>query len=447
MGMFDRLFKRTDTVIQQPFSVKESAVGSLIAAYSLGKPVWNKRDFAKVAQEGYQQNIIVYACVWLTARAAAHIPLSIMIDNGKASDKAETGKFPDLMALLNRPNPVQDGVAFRQDVFSDFLLGGNAFIERVDLYTKPKELYSLRPDRMRVIPGERGWPQGYVYQTASGKKQFDVDPTRPEKMPIFHMKDYSPVDDFYGMSAIDPAAFAVDGHTGVSAWNKALIDNGARPSGVMVYDPKEGPASLTEDQFARLKSELEQSYTGAANAGRPMLFDGGLNWQQLGLSPSDMDWVNGKNSVARDIALAFGVPPMLLGIPGDNTYSNYQEANKAFYRQTVIPLVGQFCRGLNWWILPSYGKNISLEPDLDDLPIFAEEREAYWDRIEAATDLTINEKRAAKGYPPVNGGDVILVSSTMIPLESAGAQIAGGPEPEDDQIEGDDEAENESADD
>ena len=79
---------------------------------------------------------------------------------------------------------------------------------------------------------------------------------------------------------------------------------------------------MTDDQFSRLKSELETSFQGARQAGRPLLLEGGLDWKPLSLTPKDMDFIEAKNVAAREIALAIGVPPMLLGIPGDNTYSN-----------------------------------------------------------------------------------------------------------------------------
>ena len=134
------------------------------------------------------------------------------------------------------------------------------------------------------------------------------------------------------------AAVPLDIHNAAGAWNKALLDNAARPSGALVFAGPVG-TTLTDTQFDRLKTELEASYQGAANAGRPLLLDGGLDWKPLSMSPKDMDFIEAKNSAAREIALAFGVPPLLLGLPGDNTHANYAEANRAFYRQTVIPLV------------------------------------------------------------------------------------------------------------
>ena len=91
---------------------------------------------------------------------------------------------------------------------------------------------------------------------------------------------------------------------------------------------------------------MEQSFQGARNAGRPLLLEGGLDWKAMSLSPRDMDFIELKHAAAREIALAMGVPPMLLGIPGDNTYANYQEANRSFWRQTVLPLANRTARAL-----------------------------------------------------------------------------------------------------
>ena len=84
----------------------------------------------------------------------------------------------------------------------------------------------------------------------------------------------------------------------------------------------------------------------------------------MGLSPRDMSFVEAKNSSARDIALAIGVPPLLLGLPGDNTYANYSEANKAFYRQTVLPLLAGLCRAWTAWLAPAFGQGLSIVPDI-----------------------------------------------------------------------------------
>jgi HK97 family phage portal protein len=136
-----------------------------------------------------------------------------------------------------------------------------------------------------------------------------------------------------------------------------------------------------------------------------MVLEGGLDWRAMSYAPSEMDFSNMRNAAAREIALAFGLPPMLLGLPGDNTYANYREANLAFWRQTVLPLVSRTAQDLTRWLAPRFGENLRVSYDADAVDALAEERQSIWDRLNAATFLSVNEKRAAAGYTPVTDGD------------------------------------------
>ena len=256
---------------------------------------------------------------------------------------------------------------------------------------------------MRMLPGPDGWPAAYLYTAGGRSRRFDLPaPGAAEMAPILALALFHPDDDTGGLAPIEAAATALDIHNAASAWNKALLDNAARPSGALVF----AGATLSEPQFDRLKAELEANYQGAANAGRPLLLEGGLDWKPLALSPRDMDFVEAKNAAAREIALAFGVPPLLLGLPGDNTHANYAEANRALYRQTLIPLAARTAQALAGWLEPAFGP-VDLEPDLDRIEALADERESLWRRVQAAEFLSVAEKREAVGYPPeMTGGAV-----------------------------------------
>jgi hypothetical protein len=260
---------------------------------------------------------------------------------------------------------------------------------------------------MRVVPGPDGWPMAYEYAVGSETVRFSAH--GEERPPILHLTLFHPTDDHYGLSPMEAAATALDIHNAAGAWNKALLDNAARPSGALVV----GATSLTDAQFDRLKEELEASYQGALNAGRPLLLEGGLDWKPLSLSPQDMDFVEAKAAAAREIALAFGVPPLLLGLPGDNTHANYAEANRAFYRQTVIPLARRTADALAAWLGPSFGERLALEPDLDAIEALADERESLWRRVAAAPFLSDDESAKpwatdAGPHRPSHGSDAPL---------------------------------------
>lgn len=369
---------------------KASRAQALIALHGQGQARWTPRDYAALTREGFMKNPIVYRCVRMISEAASSVPL-LAYEN-----EVELDAHP-LLAVLKKPRQSTGGIDLLEEIYGHLLVAGNAYLEAVVLNNELRELYALRPDRMKVVPGANGWPEGYEYTASGHNHRFHQ--TVDEFAPILHLTLFHPLDDHYGMAPLEAAQTALDVHNETANWNKALLDNSARPSGALVYQNSDG-GQLSQDQFDRLKSELETSYQGRDNAGRPLLLEGGLDWKAMGLSPKEMDFAEAKNSAARDIALAFGVPPMLLGIPGDNTYANYQEANRAFWRQTVLPMIARTLAALSHWTTPLYGDAFQLNYDADSVDALSEEREAVWHRLESASFLTNAEKRVALGYSP-----------------------------------------------
>lgn len=380
---------------------KASQTAKLIAWATGGQPVWTPRDYASLAREGFTKNPIVYRSVRMVAEAAASVPL-YLFDGSKELDEHA------LLNLLQRPNGAQCGPDLFESFYGHLIVAGNAYLEAVAVGGEVRELHALRPDRMKVVPGNDGWPEAYEYAVAGQTMRFEQDSGRVR--PILHMALFHPLNDHYGLSPLEPAAVGLDLHNAAGNWNKALLDNSACPSGALVYTAKDG--QLSPEQYDRLKSELEDGFAGAQNAGRPLLLEGGLDWKAMGLSPRDMDFISAKHVAAREVALALGVPPMLLGIPGDNTYANYAEANRSFWRQTVLPLVSRTAKALSAWLEPGFGTAagpdkpaLELKPDLDAVEALSMEREALWARVQASDFLTVNEKRVAVGYGTIEGGD------------------------------------------
>jgi HK97 family phage portal protein len=375
--------------------VKASATGALVAFRGTGRAVWSARDTVSLTRSGFQGNPVGFRAVKLIAEAAAALPL-ILQDNERRYE------VHPVLDLLRRPNPAQGRAEWLEAVYGFLLLSGNAYLEAVPgMGALPGELHVLRPDRMSLVPGADGWPVAYDYSVGGRVHRFDMGVGAP---PICHIRAFHPLDDHYGFSPLQAAAVAMDVHSSASAWSKALLDNAARPSGAIVYRGVDGQGALSTDQYDRLVSEMESHHQGARNAGRPMLLEGGLDWKPMGFSPSDMEFQMTKEAAAREIAIAFGVPPMLMGIPGDATYANYQEASRAFFRLTVLPLAGKVTAAVAHWLSRFTGQEVQLRPDPDQVPALAAERDQHWARIGAADFLTAGEKRAALGLPPLTEG-------------------------------------------
>lgn len=375
---------------------KASATGRVVAWGSSGRVAWSPRDAVSLAKNGFQSNPIGFRAVRLIAEAAAAIPLVLQ------DDERRYDTHP-VLELIRRPNPSQGRAELMEAIYGHMLLSGNAYIEAVLGEGRlPAELHVLRSDRMALVPGVDGWPIAYDYTVGGRTHRFSM---AGGAAPICHLKSFHPQDDHYGFSPLQAAAVAVDVHTSASAWSKALLDNAARPSGAIVYKGVDGQSQLTSDQYDRLLGEMEAHHQGARNAGRPMLLEGGLDWKPMGFSPSDMEFQKTKEAAAREIAIAFGVPPMLMGIPGDATYANYQEANRAFFRLTVLPLVTRVTAGISHWLAGFSGEPAELRPDLDQIPALAVERDQQWARVGAADFLGAAEKRMILGLPKIAEGE------------------------------------------
>lgn len=387
-----KLFQKSNS--SQPAQTKSSAAGRVVAVPGSGRVVWTARDAASLTKSGFAANPVGFRAVKLIAEAAAALPLVLQ-------DRARRYAEHPLLDLLHRPNPSQGQAELLEALYSYLLLNGDGYLEAVGgAQGAPDELYVLRSDRMQVVPGNDGWPVAYEYRVGNRAHRFAMtDETRP----ICHIRSFHPQDDHYGLSPMQAAAMAIDVHASATRWAKGLLDNAARPSGAMVYKGADGQGHLSTEQFDRLTTEMESNYQGARNAGRPMLLEGGLEWQAIGLSPSDMEFQKTKEAAAREIATAFGVPPMLLGIPGEATYSNYAEAHRAFYRLTVLPLVSRVAGSIGDWLSDFTGEAVVLKPDLDQVPALAAERDAQWQRVGDAAFLSDGEKRRLLGLPEKEG--------------------------------------------
>lgn len=370
----------------QPPEIKDSATRQLLALTTAGRARWTPRDYQALAREGFARNPVVYRCVRMVAEAAASVPLIVFHKGERAPDHP-------LQQLLARPNPEEAGPDLMEAFFGSLQTSGNAYMEATG-NSAPQELYVLRPDRMKVCPGSRGWPDAYEYSAAG--RTVRLARRSDGWMPVLQLKLFNPTDDYYGFSPLEAAAFAIDVHNASAAWNKALLDNAARPSGALVFTGRTAGERLSEEQFERLKQELSEVHSGPSGAGRPMLLEGGLDWKPMSLTPADMDFIAGKAASAREIASTFGVPPQLLGIPGDNSYANFSEANGAFWRQTVAPLTERAARAMTAWLSPRFPDAV-IRPDFDQCPGLSAERESLWARLDAATFLTNDERRRMAG--------------------------------------------------
>lgn len=401
------------------FTSKESQTRIVTSVQQVGKPQSTPANYEGFARVGYSKNAVVFIAVSKIATACAGIEWCLyQKSKGRRNEKKEILDSP-LLNLLDKPNPDMARASFIENVIAYLKITGNTYVEANTGLTGnvPLELWPARPDFMKVVPGANGFVAQYEYATGSAKRVFPVDPVKMTSK-IMHLKTFNPINLWYGLSPLEAALLSLDQNSAGQKWNLALLQNSATPSGVLQMkvtdiNPR---GTLSKDQYDRLKAEFDENFQGSKNAGRPLILEGGLNWQQISLGPKDMDFLQNKNVTATDIFAVYGVPGELVGL-GQKTFANYKEARLSFYEDTVLPTMDQLRDKFNQWLTPAFGENLYLDYDKDDIEALVEKREAKYTSLSSATFLHENEKREAAGYDAIPGLDLFKIGNEILSIQ------------------------------
>ena len=268
-------------------------------------------DYGRAVRQAYLDNPVAQRAVRLVAEGIGGAPL-LPTD-------------PELAALVGATSA---GQSLLETVASHLSLHGNAYVQiMTDARGRPVELFALRPERVTIEPGADGWPAAYVYRV--GRPHRDASrcspPTpRPTSSTSATCTRSTTITALGCLGAAGRRSRStMPRRTGTRRCSTMPRGRRARWSTI----PATG-ASLTAEQFDRLKAEMEASFSGAGNAGRPMLLEGGLRWQALSLTPRRHGFR--RRSRRRPRARSrwrSGCRRCCSGCRAKSTYANYKEAN------------------------------------------------------------------------------------------------------------------------
>jgi len=364
-----------------------------------------------IAKEGYKKNTIVYKCVNLISDEASKITYKLKNADGDVIDDHP------VLDKLNAPNKAQGASEFKREAFSNYLLFGNSFIlamtDESDARTdrEPVFLYNLSPINIEVKSGPNFMPSEYVYTKNSIRKVYQVSLTGQSN--IMHTKTYNPTNPFLGLAPIQAAEYQAEQFNESSRWNKNLLKNSGSPSGILSVKDRIGP-----DQVQALESKFKQKMTGSNSAGATMVIGGAeFEWIPYGLSPKDMDFINGVKISAQMVASVYNVPMELLNLETAK-YDNIRAASEQLFDSAVAPLVDNFADEFTRFLLPRYAglEGYRLEPDYSQVLSIEEKKARKIEALDSVSFMTINEKRAEVGLEPLEGGDSLLVDSNKMPV-------------------------------
>lgn len=384
-------------------------------------------SYNKAVNDGYLGTDIVYSAVDMIASAVASVPIRAYFRTAENKEELAPDNHP-LNRLLERPNILQRGDLYKYSVVAFRLLGGNAYTwvnvgatDPRDTEAEPLELWAMSPISAYLrIEGGSIWYQvnknsfancGAVQVPVS---RFDVD-SMTGRSNLMDWSTFNPKTLCRGVSPLEAADVNLDIYRYGNFWNRAYFKQGCRPSTALVSQEPIG-----EKSYDRMKKELNEVYSGLENGnGRPIILDNGVKPAELSKNPKDADFSNSHDQQQKDLARAFRIPPVLLNLGSDTTYENQKEAKIALWDDVIIPLANDLCAELKENLVPRYrDEKLTLKADFSKISALEPRRKDMWERADKSNELTIDEKRALKGYPPLpnNEGQVLLVNASQVPV-------------------------------
>lgn len=384
----------------------DPAFDTTVQFFNVGQPRYSTKDFGSFAREAYKQNPTTFKCINLVARTAAGIRWKFYSDEAMKHEITNH----DMIGLWNKPNKRYARTRFIRDLFVYWQIAGNAYVyaNRPGKNAPPRELWSLRPDRVKIIPGENDI-QAYQYgSNAYGGKRY-------EPQNVLHLDFLDPQDDWYGMSPLNPVLALVDQQNEGQGWNLALMQNSGRPAGALVY-----PNQIREETMNGLMKQIDTRLSGKRNAGRPLVLDSGVNYIEMGKTPLEMDWRGLREMNIRDIASVLDVAPELVGDAAGKTFANVHEALQSLYTEKVLPMLDEYQDEQNMWLAPMYDTPIYAAYDRNDIEALQENKQVASTRATAGWNsgkLTLNEARKMEGLDEIKGGNVLKLNAAIVPVE------------------------------
>lgn len=370
---------------------------------------------------------IAFQCLRRITAAVAE-PEWIVSVGGKVDEKHE------LNNLLRRSNISMSGRKFFETLAGNYFTWGQFATVRTESITNKSilELWPVLASLVEpMINKETGAIKAYkVGPNNTKSKTYPVNPINGDCELLFSTT-YNPNNLYYGLSAFPAAWNSIQQYLAYETYNYSQLKNGSDLAGIIsgVKDTPMG-GKQAQDLLENLKAAK-----GPEKAGKWLITTAPIDSKAFDRSPKDMDYINGKSGTAREIAQTFGVPALLLGLPGDNTFNNYDAARRAFVEDTIIPhYLVPFGQELGRWASVFYKQDIEINPDLDTISALIESRTLLMTALNGISFISVNEKREWLGYDSVVGGDEVSVSNSQVPISMAGANRSG----EDDRLQPDD---------
>jgi HK97 family phage portal protein len=378
---------------------------------------WSDWSTERAIKEGYKASTYVFACINAISKASASVPW-------KVYEETRTGQWEEreghpLAQLIEKPNPYNTRKDLIERMTANLYLGGNAYFSKVRANGIVAELWNLPGDAIKIIPSRVDFIDHYLYE-AQGVKQ------RIEARDILHNLFVDPSNPYQGMSPLQAGAKAIDTDTEAVNWNKIALQNRAISDGVFTFD-----TPLTKEQWEEAREMVRDQHQGADNARTPWILGAGAKWQNMSLSPAEMDFIESRRFTRSEICSLFQVPPPIVGIYDDATLANIETARKIFWLDTIVPYLEDIKSCFNLGLAPEFGPKLKLDYDLSNVQALQTNLTEKLGNAKQLWSMGVPfnqiNKRLELGFDEIEGGDTGYLPTGIIPADM---DLLTEPEPE-----------------
>lgn len=371
------------------------------------QPIWTSQKDKQFVTEGYNRIVWVYSCVGAISSAVSSVPW-LLYRKGRSGRLIEVHEHPILTLLNVRANPHMSAKDFL-DYWATYLATEGKFFAEYNAVNMPSAMYPIYPHYMFPIPHRTEFISGFEYRMDQTFKY------KPDE--VLWSKFNDPLNIYEGQSPIRALARTIDTGNEAVDWNKTTLQNAGVPAGVFqVQNP-------SPELSRKLEEEWTKRYAGGSNARKPLILNSDkASYMSIGLSPIDMDFLEQRKVNRTEICSAFGVPSQIVGDPAGQTYSNYGEAQKAFWENTVIARYLDHIKDkLEQDLLPRYADNLVLKYDLSAVGALKENEDKKADRIKNLWESGLikrSEGRYALDYEETEADNVYINELATAPTQA-----------------------------
>jgi HK97 family phage portal protein len=292
-------------------------------------------DYART----YTQESWVYACVSLIIDTCATVPFSVFAEQGD-----ELKKLPDhpLTRLLTRPHPKLSRFELWAHTIGSLELAGQAYWYLIkNSYGEPIQIMPLFPHRVAVVPSKDEFIAGYLYTVEEETISLEAEE-------VICFKRWHPLDEYYGLSGIEAGALATSTDLYAQVYNRTFFSNNARPAGLLKTEQR-----LSQQEVDELLKRWEISFKGVTRSHKIAILGRGLEYQPIGISPKDAEFLAQREFSRDEILSVFRVPASLLGL-----YNRYRATTESdernFMAHTIKPKLTTIAEKITAELLPMF---------------------------------------------------------------------------------------------